>query len=238
MRTSHELSNADDCLCCRLRANYSFCDLPLPELRRLNEIRSIAVYPRSAILFAEGQQARGVFLLCTGRAKLSASSTNGKTLITKLAGPGEVLGLSSTILNQPYEVTAEMAETGQVNFIPRNALLQFLREHGEVSLRLSEELSRNYFTAHETVCALGLAHSPSQKFAKLLLSWLAEAGDSGDPPRIRLTLTQEEIAEMLGTSRETISRLFSAFKKNQLLERKGSTLIIRNKRALEELTCV
>jgi len=145
------------------------------------------------------------------------------------------LGLNATISNRPYEVTAEMMEPGQANFIARDALLQFLREYGEVALRVAEQLSRNYYTAYEEIRTLGLTSSPSEKFAKLLLSWSPNAGNANDPTHLKLTLTHEEIAEMIGTTRETVSRLFSDFKKKQLVQLKGSTLIIRNKPALEKI---
>jgi CRP/FNR family transcriptional regulator len=176
-----------------------------------------------------------VFVLCTGKAKLFTSSSDGKTIITKISEAGDVLGLNATISNRPYEVTAEMMEPGQANFIARDALLQFLREYGEVALRVAEQLSRNYYTAYEEIRTLGLTSSPSEKFAKLLLSWSPNAGNANDPTHLKLTLTHEEIAEMIGTTRETVSRLFSDFKKKQLVQLKGSTLIIRNKPALEKI---
>jgi CRP/FNR family transcriptional regulator len=207
----------------------------MPALQKLNEIKSTAVYPKSAMLFIEGQQPRGVFVLCNGKVKLSTSSSEGKTLITKLSEAGDVLGLNATISNRPYEVTAEMIEPGQANFIPRDALLRFLAEHGEVALRLAEQLSRNYYTAYEEIRTLGLTSSPSEKFAKLLLSWHPENGKPSGPTQIKMTLTHEEIAEMIGTTRETVSRLFSDFKKKQLLQVKGSTLVLRSKSALEKM---
>jgi CRP/FNR family transcriptional regulator len=156
-------------------------------------------------------------------------------IITKVSEAGDVLGLNATISNRPYEVTAEMMEPGQANFIVRDALLQFLREHGEVALRVAEQLSRNYYTAYEEIRTLGLTSSPSEKFAKLLLSWSPDRGKATEPAHVKMTLTHEEIAEMIGTTRETVSRLFSDFKKKQLLQTKGSTLIIRNKPALEKM---
>jgi CRP/FNR family transcriptional regulator len=217
-----------------MREENLFCNLPVVALQRLNEIRSTAVYPRSAMLFIEGQQPRGVFVLCTGKAKLSTSSAEGKTVITKISDPGDVLGLSATISNRPYEVTAEMIEPGQANFITRDALLQFMREYGEVAVRVAEQLSRNYYAAYEGIRALGLTSSPAERFAQLLLGW-SNAVSNGDPLQLKLTLTHEEIAEIIGTTRETVSRLFSQFKKKQLVQLKGATLIIRNKAALKEM---
>jgi CRP/FNR family transcriptional regulator len=235
MRAPYGLNIIDNCVTCPVREEHLFCNLPLPALQRLNEIKSTATYPKSTMLFIEGQQPRGVFVLCSGKAKLATSSTEGKTIITKISEAGDVLGLNATISNRPYEVTAEMIEPGQANFIPRDALLQFLREHGEVALRVAEQLSQNYYTAYEEIRTLGLTTSPAEKLAKLLLSWSSEAELTNGTRQIKLTLTREEIAEMIGTTRETISRLFSDFTKKQLLQVKGSTLIIRNKPALQKM---
>ena len=235
MRAPYGLNIIDNCLTCPVREEHLFCNLSLPAVQKLNEIKSTAIYPKSAVLFIEGQLPRGVFVLCAGRAKLSASSQDGKTVILKISEPGDVLGLNAAISNRPYEVTAEMLEPGQANFIARDALLHFLREHGEVALRVVEQLSRNYYSAFEEIRMLGLTSSPSEKFAKLLLAWSADGVHSADPLHMKSTLTHEEIAEMIGTTRETVSRLFPEFKKNQLLQVKGSTLIIRNKQALEKM---
>jgi CRP/FNR family transcriptional regulator len=235
MRTPYGLNILDNCLTCPVREEHLFCNLSPPAVQKLNEIKSTAIYPKSTMLFIEGQLPRGVFVLCAGKAKLSTSSSDGKTVILKISEPGDVLGLNAAISNRPYEVTAEMLESGQANFIARDALLQFLREHGEVALRVAEQLSRNYYSAYEEVRTLGLTTSPSEKFAKLLLAWSAESGHSADPLHMKVTFTHEEIAEMIGTTRETVSRLFSEFKKNQLLQVKGSTLIICDKPALERM---
>lgn len=235
MRAPYGLNILDNCLTCPVREDHLFCNLSPPGLQQLNEIKSTAVYPKGAVLFIEGQAPRGVFVLCAGKAKLSTSSSEGKTLITKVSDAGDVLGLNATISNHPYEVTAEMMEPGQANFIPRDALLSFLREHGEVALRVAQQLSNNYYTAYEEIRMLGLTSSPGEKFAKLLLSWYPEEVQAGEQAQIKLTLTHEEIAEMIGTTRETVSRLFSDFKKKQLLEAKGSTLILRSKVALEKM---
>src|ERR1700746_140278 len=232
MRSPYGLNILDDCVSCPVREEHLFCNLPLPAVQKLTEIKSTALYPKSAVLFIEGQRPRGVFVLCTGKAKLSTSSSEGKTIITKISRPGDVLGLNATISDHPYEVTAEMVEPGQANFISRESLLQFLRETGEGALRLAEQLSRNYYVAYEEIRTLGLATSPAEKFAKLLLSW--ESGKINGN-QIRLTLTHEEIAEMIGSTRETVSRLFSDFKKTQLRQIRGSTWVIRNKSGLEKL---
>ena len=235
MRSPYGLNIIDNCMTCRVHQDRLFCSLSPAALEQLNSIKSTATYPKSAILFTEGQQPRGVFILCGGKAKLTASSREGKTIMLKLSSAGEVLGLSAVISNMPYEVNAELAEAAQVNFIPREAFLRFLKDNSDVAVRVAEQLSRNYHAAYEEVRTLGLSASASERFAKLLTTWLSEANGHSKPGHLTVTLTHEEIAAMIGTSRETVSRLFSDFKRRRLIEVKGSTLIIRDQKALESI---
>ena len=110
-------------------------------------------------------------------------------------------------------------EPGQANFIPRESLCNSEGSRGS-RLRVAEQLSRNYYTAYEEIRTLGLATSPSEKFAKLLLSWSTKTPQNDGSSQVKLTLTHEEIAEIIGTTRETVSRLFSEFKKKQFLRSK------------------
>src|SRR5215813_8233050 len=144
MRAPYGLNILDNCLTCPVREEHLFCNLSMSALQKLNAIKSTAVYPKSAVLFIEGQQPRGVFVLCAGKAKLSTTSRGGKTIITKLSEAGDVLGLNSVISNRPYEVTAEMMEPGQANFIPRDSLTLMLNDFPEAAMRMAQQLSRNY----------------------------------------------------------------------------------------------
>jgi CRP/FNR family cyclic AMP-dependent transcriptional regulator len=128
-----------------------------------------------------------------------------------------------------------MVEPGQANFIAADALFSFLRDYPEVASRVAQQLSHNYYSAYEEIRTLGLSNTPGQKFAKLLLRWAAERGNSNNSLHLHLVLTHEEIAEMIGTTRETVSRLFAEFRKKQLIQSKGARLVILNKFALESM---
>lgn len=242
VRSPYGLDIIESCLTCKLREDYLFCNLSAPSMKGLEAIKSTAAYPKGALLFVEGQNPRGVFVLCHGRAKLSTSSADGKTIILKIAEPGEILGLSATVSGKAYEVTAELMEPSQANFITRLDFLNFLRDHGDASLRVAEQLSKNYHTAYEEIRSLGLSHSAAQKLAKLLLEWAQDgkgkatkdAKGKGEV-RLTVTLTHEEIAQLIGTSRETVTRALADLKKKQLVQVNGSTVVLRNKAALEKL---
>ncbi len=235
MRAPYGLNILDNCMSCPSRGEHLFCNLSVQAGQRLNEIKSTAVYPKGAMLFIEGQMARGVFVLCSGKVKLSTTSREGKTIITKISDSGDVLGLNAVVSNRPYEVTAEMMEPGQANFIPKDSLHLMLKDFPEAAMRAAQQLSRNYFTAYEEIRTLGLTASPSEKFAKLLLSWSTKTTQADGSSQVRLSLTHEEIAEIIGTTRETVSRLFSEFKRKQLMQAKGAVLVIRSRIALEKI---
>jgi CRP/FNR family transcriptional regulator len=107
----------ENCLKCTFREHRLFCDLPNEALLKLQNIKATSVYPKGALLCLEGQPPRGIFVLCTGRAKLSTTSAEGKSIILRIAEPGEVLGLTAAVSNTAYEATIETLEPSQANFI-------------------------------------------------------------------------------------------------------------------------
>ena len=235
MRAPYGLEIIESCLTCPHREDRLFCDLPPEALSRLSSITATALYPKGAMLFVEGQTPRGVFVLCTGRVKLSTSSADGKTLILRIAETGDVLGLAGSVSGKPYELTAEVLEPTQANFISRADFLAFLREHGEAALRVAQLLSETYHAAIVEMRTIGLSHSAPEKLARFLLEWSADTPADKGEIRLKLTLTHEEIAQMVGASRETVTRLFADFKKRKLIEVKGSTLIIRDLPGLQRV---
>jgi CRP/FNR family transcriptional regulator len=176
-----------------------------------------------------------MYVVCRGRIKLSTTSRDGKTLILRIAEPGEVLGLHAIVSGKPYELTAEALQASQLNFVKRDDFLHFLQEHGHACLRAAQHLSQNCQSAYEMIRSLGLSHSVTEKMARLLLEWSEQGENTKDGVRIKIALTHEEIAQLVGTSRETVTRVLSDFRKQQIAQLRGSTLLIRNKPALEKL---
>jgi len=235
MKTPYGLQVIESCLTCPMQRDELFCDLSKPALAGLDSISSSATYPKGAMLFVEGQDPRGIFVICNGRVKLSASSADGKSVILRIAESGEVVGLPGSISGKPYEVTAEALEPIQANFIPRGPFLNFLKEHGEAAVRVAEILSDIYHATYQEVRYLGLSGSATEKLARFLLDLTAVEGSEKGTLRATLTLTHEEIAEMIGLSRETVSRLFANFKRKKLIEVHGSALVITDKAGLEKV---
>jgi CRP/FNR family cyclic AMP-dependent transcriptional regulator len=107
MNSPYGLACVENCLTCHLRTENLFCALPKESLDVFNQIKHAAVYPEHAVIFLEGQEPRGIFMLCQGQAKLSTTARDGKTFILRIAKAGEVLGLHATVTGRPYELTVE-----------------------------------------------------------------------------------------------------------------------------------
>ncbi len=211
-------------------------DLPRPVLKGFDAISSFESYPKGAILFVEGQEANGVFVLSTGRAKLSASSADGKSLLLRIAEPGEVIGLPGTISGKTYVLTAEALEAIEARFISRGPFMRFLRENGEAALKVAEILNEIYHATFREIRYLGLSGSAAAKLARFLLDAATSRAQNNGQLQATLALTQGEIAETIGVARETVTRLFASFKRERLIEVRGSTLVIANKAGLEKLS--
>jgi CRP/FNR family transcriptional regulator len=202
----------------------------------VNRLATFAVpvhHPKGAALFIEGQPPRGVFILYSGRVKLFTSSAAGKTFILRFADPGEVLGLAGTLSGQPYEAWAEATQPTKTGFVERRDLVHVMRHCSEVAVQVAMQLGESYCSAIAKVRAMGHSRSASQKLAIFLLDWCESNRPFYDEVGARFTLTHEEMAQVIGISRETVTRLLSEFKKKGLIQWKNCNLVLTDRDALE-----
>jgi len=213
---------------CRDCHHHIFCNLHDRALRRFGEIGIAISFPGRSILFAENQRADGVFVVCNGQLKLSTISKEGRTMILRLAGPGDVLGLSATMGNLPHEVTAETLEPTRVKSLRKGAFLDLLEKHSEVGKNASKALAKEYHDVFLDARRLALSGSAAGRLAQLLIEW-ARTAPCGKPKlRFTMALTHEELSSMAGTSRETVTRLLNRFERDKLITRRGTSLTIVN----------
>ena len=226
----------ESCMGCKMKSDHRFCDLPPQALAAFEAIRYTNAFPKHAVLFAESHEPRGVFLLCRGRVKLSFSSAQGKTIIMRVAESGEILGVSATVSGLPYMVSAETIEPSQVAFIKRDDFLRFLNSYGAAAFGITEQLAEKYMFACRELRSFNLAQSAAEKVAKLLLEWSSRTGAAEDREvKITLGLTHEEMGQMIGASRETVTRVLMELKKRQIIRARGNVLTIRDRNALKKL---
>ena len=235
MRTPYGLEIIESCMNCKVKREGFFCRFSPAALRSVDEVSHHSVMPGGAVLFVEGQTPRGVFIVCSGKVKLSTASKEGKVLILKQAEAGEVLGLSAAISSTNYEMTAETASPCQLNFIGRQDLMALLENESELGMHAALWLSREFQGAYRDIHDLVLARSSSGKLARLLLSCAPTGIHASAELHLRSSMTHEEMAQRIGSSRETVTRLLSDLKKKRLIRLEGATLVIRDRTGLEAL---
>lgn len=187
------------------------------------------------ILFAEGELATGVFIIRKGKVKLTANSSDGKSLILRIARAGDLIGLSAAFSERAHDTSAEVVEATSVIFIRTDSLYQAMENNGELALRLAQELSLEYSGLCQELSALGLQRSAVSRLAKLLVGLVPNVVPERSGATIPCPHTHEEIAQMIGTSRETVTRLLHDLRDQKILSLKNEVLTIHNLSALRAL---
>lgn len=238
MRAPYGMDLIEDCKTCPMRKDGFFCQLPGPALQAFVNVKFTTTYPAEAVLYVEGQAARGVYMLCKGRVKLTMNSAEGKTLIVRISGPGEILGAHAAISGEPYELTAEALEPCQVDFIRREDFLKLLQEQPTIAIAVMRQLSVSYRRACQEIRYLGLSRSASEKVAQFLLETASKGRQTNQGKRFHLGLTHEEISQIVGISRETVTRTMTEFKSKDLIQTQGAIVVIRNESGLRAQAAV
>ena len=226
----------DHCMNCKWRTDAFFCQFDPKTLEIFDGLTYTNVYPAGSLLYAEGETPRGLFILCAGAARLTISSGTGKTLVTRVVEPGDALGLTSVLSGNKYKTSAETTAHSQLKFIKREDFIRFSEEHRAVSFNIARQLVDECESDADQIRSLGLANTAAERLAQLLLAWCEDTGrPSASGLRIAVPMTHEEISQMIGTSRETVTRLLKSFREKKLITVRRSSMTIHSKSDLEEL---
>lgn len=236
MRSPYGLEIVESCLRCKLRAQRLFCDLPPRSLDALQALGFATACPKGSVLSARGQSAREISIVCQGHVKISTASETGKRICLGFAGPGTVLGLSAAISRKPHQVTIETLEPCQLRIIQADRFLALLRNDPAACFAAATSLSNDVRKMHDCARLFGLSHSAAQKLARVLVRWdMHQDDESKGKPRLRFPLTHQELAEVVGVARATVTRLLTTFERKELIRRCGTTLVIEDERKLRAL---
>jgi CRP/FNR family transcriptional regulator, cyclic AMP receptor protein len=200
------------------------------------DLRLTSIYPRATVLFAEGQPADGIYLLRSGRVKVSISSAVGKKTILRIQQAGSLLGVNCVLKDVPYDVTVETLERCRIDFVSRSNFMKLLDTSDDVRVGVAHTLSNELSDLVEHMRSLLLSQSASERLVRLLLKWCDEQGELG-PEKVRLNpgLTHEEIAQIICVSRETVTRLFAELRRKQIVSFADNAILVRDPNRLESL---
>jgi len=194
------------------------------------------LHARRKILFAEGEPARGVFVLRTGRATVSISSSEGRVVILQIAQAGDVLGLNAVLRSASYNTTVRTIESCRTDFIPRAELVELMQKNQTAAQAISQILSREVAELTERARSLLLPQTANAKLARLLLEWSEKSGTSNS--RIAKNFTHEQIAQMICSSRETVTRLLASLSSRGIIQMTPDSISICDRVALQKIAVI
>jgi CRP/FNR family transcriptional regulator len=193
--------------------------------------------PSQASLFTEGQDAQRLYLICSGYLKLTAGHPDDRQMIVRVAGPGSMLGLYAVLSHGIYEVSAESLTPAQLRPVERDRFLSFLRNHKEAQMRAVQCICQEYRFALQDACRIALSDTVAMRLGRLLLELAHQIGEHppGGEFRFPLLLTHEELASMTCTTRETVTRTLSQFRKIGWISIEDSIVTVHQPEKLQML---
>lgn len=221
--------------CCR-SASDAFYSLPPETLAELDAISAPVEYPSGATFMRQGDSPTRVRILCDGRAKISTSSQDGKILLLNIASTGTILGLVSAVRRIKYETTAEAYGRCVVDEIPYQDFLDFLFRHRNASWQVMQMLAAENHDLLVNARRVALSGTVAGNVAKLLLDWGTTVTEIDGKKHFNMVLTHQEIAEMVGTTRETVTRTLANFRQHGWIRIHGASVEILQREKMKHIS--
>lgn len=213
-----------------------FAEVSEPHLCQLSDSKNLITHKKGQILFYEGTKPLGVFCISDGVVKVYKTASNGKEQIIRLAKKGDFLGYASLLGEEAYSNSATIVEDANICFVPRESFLKVLSEDTAFHKRVTKALC-NDLGVMESKLTDATQKSIRERLAFTLLKLSETYGiDGKEGDKIDIVLTREEIAGIVGTATETVIRLLSEFKKDDLIDFDGKKIIVRDKKGLARLS--
>jgi CRP/FNR family transcriptional regulator len=225
------------CVACANRRPGWFCALGSAVLADLEMATSTISLSAQASLFTQGEDARCLYLICSGYIKLTVGRAQDRQMIVRVAGPGSMLGLYAVLTHGIYEVSAQSLTSAQLRPVDRERFLAFLRSHKEAQVRAVQCICQEYRFALQDACRIALSETVAARLSRLLLELAHQIGEHLNEGGFRfpLLLTHEEMASMTSTTRETVTRTLGQFRKDGWISIEDSLITLHQPEQLQTL---
>jgi CRP-like cAMP-binding protein len=214
------------CEQCIVREISSLKALKKEELVRLAECKTSSIIKKGDPVFEEGDNVNGIYCITVGVCKLSKLSANGKDQIVKLAKAGELLGQSSMISDELANLSAVALEDMEVCFIPKSEVLNFFDNNNQFSMNLMKTICGDLKETSDHLVSVS-QKTVKERLAETLI-YLQDSFGKNEDGSLRIQLSREEMAGMIGTATESCIRLLSDFNKLGLIALNGKKIIIKD----------
>ncbi|CAM1366148.1 cAMP-binding domain of CRP or a regulatory subunit of cAMP-dependent protein kinases [Tenacibaculum sediminilitoris] len=222
------------CEQCIIREFNSLKALTKDELIRITGCKTSKKIKKGEVLFDEGEYINGVFCIKDGVCKVSKMSDNGRDQIIHLIKKGDIIGERSLINNEASNLKAIAVNDMEVCFIPKEEIIRDLESNTDFSLDLLRKMANSLKKADDVIVDMA-QKTVKQRLAATLL-FLETKFDKNDNGSIKVNLSREDIANIIGTATESAIRLLSEFKKKKLIDLKGKEVFITDIKALKDLS--
>ncbi len=225
------MCNVPDCTLCSVREDSVFTELPVTELETVSKAKGGRVYTKGETIFHAEQFPIGLFCINSGKVKIFKVGKDGREQIVRLAKPGDIIGYRSLISGDRYTAFAEPLEEAQICHIPRDTFFSLLSTNLNLSTRVLTLLSTELKAAEEKI--VDMAHKPvRERLAETLLLLQETYGMEKDNVTLGVKLTRVDLANIVGTATESVSRLLSKFKEEGIIDMQGRKIKIVDRDAL------
>lgn len=187
-------------------------------------------YARGETIFSEGQEAGGLYAVLSGLVRIYKTSLSGKEQILHVFGPGELFAEVAVFRNASLPANAQALEHSDILFIPRRGFIERIRATPDMALDMLALLSLRLRSFVAKIEDLSLKEVPARLAAHLLLLQVSQGGEA-----VRLDLPKGQLASLLGTIPETLSRILKKFSEAGILETDGRTVRLLDKDGLERV---
>lgn len=216
------------CETCSSRGKGVFCDLSDAHLKELDSAKTHNHYKPKQHIFYEGNQPYGIYCVASGKVKIFKTDPDGHQQIVRLASGGDLLGYRSLLAGEPYSASAEALEEVNACFVDKRTFYHILDTHPVTALHVLTNLAKDLGRAESQM--VNLAHkNVRERFAEILLILQKKYGEKGGKGiRLKISLTREELAELIGTTQESVIRLMTEFKTDGLIAVDGRDITLLN----------
>jgi CRP-like cAMP-binding protein len=227
MKSSQTLSCNDGCL---VRANSIFKHLTPDELDKVTFDKSTEHYKRGSIIYREGSRINGCYCIQKGIIKVYKTGIDGKEQIIRFARTGDIIGFRSVLSNELACTTAEVLDEASLCYIPAETLVFLVKHNGNFSMELMQLTCKELGEANAYITDIA-QKTVRERLAEILIHLKNDFG-LDENNILQISLTREELANIVGTATESVIRLLSEFKQDQLIELNGRKIRIQDEAGL------
>jgi len=210
-----------------------FQDLSAEELNQIGQLARVRNYKKNMIVFMEGEPGEALYFVISGKVKISKTTDDGREQILHILQHGDVFAEVVLIDGGPYPASSEVIEAGQIGMLLNNDVENLIRSNPEIALKLLRLMSKRLRMAQRQVRDLALKDTYGRLAAMLLMLGKEHGEETTDGIKIDLPLSRQELANLIGTTRETVTRILGDFKKYRCLDLDKQAIIIIDKEKLK-----